>query len=163
MHTLNTEIVRTFYTCVCSSATTITMRVFLFLFMQGAFHKRGRHLWEGEVKNWGKFMTQKGKIMLTLNVNGYIGQKIWWHHIWMPPGAATSWSGTRAIHKERQHFSGRMGQTLRKKWQHIGIKKCWHGEGCITNSKKSPGVIYGRPSTYYVVGEEAQVAHIAHK
>ena len=58
-----------------------------------------------------------------------------------------------AVHKVRQHFLGRMFQTLRKKWQQIGIKSAEMGEGCFTNSKTSADVIYGRPSTYYVVGE----------
>ena len=65
-----------------------------------------------------------------------------------------------AVHKVRQHFLGRMGQTLRKKWQKMltwgrsvqsyEVHKLWV---CVTNSKKNADVIYGRPSTYYVVGE----------
>ena len=119
------------------------MRVFLF--MQGAFHKRGRHLWEGGVKNWGKFMTQKQKsVHIEEEVVYRSGKSDDIIYEW-PQEQQQAEVVLGAVHKVHQHFLGRMGQTLRKKWQQIGIKKVltW-GKVGVTNSKTSPDVIYGR-------------------
>ena len=84
--------------------------------MQGAFHKRGCHLWEGGVKNRGKFMAQKQKSIdieeKKVCRSGKSDDIIYeWPQEQQQAGVVLG-----AVHKVRQHFLGRMGQTLRKKW-----------------------------------------------